>query len=156
MDTELTTLIVRPRGWQRLQRWPGMVILGIGIWSLFFADPWAVAFIALGLWGTSEMWRGIRVTGDTLHMQGRIVRRTLPLAQVRQVGIAPSRSLWVQPEEGPTLLLHMAETRTDRPGSLADAVDRLRELAAGAGADLEPALEEPTSPPRPTTRFFGW
>lgn len=156
MDTELTTLIVRPRGWQRLQRWPGVLILGLGVWSLLYGELWGLAFLALGLWGTSEIWRGIRVTGDILYMQGRVLRRTLPLSRIRQVGIAPSRMLWVQPVEGRTLTLSMAEVRTDRPGSLVDAQERLRELATAAGADLEPPLEEPTKPPRPTTTFFGW
>jgi hypothetical protein len=156
VDTELTTLIARPRGWQRLQRWPGMLILVVGVWSLLFGEVWGLAFAALGLWGTSEIWRGIRVTGDTLYMQGRVLRRTLPLTRIRQVGVGRSRNLWVQPTEGRTLLLHMAETRTDRTGSINDVHDRLRELAAGAGADLAPALDEPTKPPRPTTPFFGW
>lgn len=156
MDTELTTLIARPRGWQRMQRWPGVVILVVGLWSLLYAEPWGLAFAALGLWGTSEIWRGIRVTGDTLHMQGRVLRRTLPLSRIRQVGLAPSRTLWVQPDEGRTLLLHMAESRTDRPGRVGDVHDRLRELATDAGADLEPELPDRTRPPRPTTPFFGW
>ena len=50
----------------------------------------------------------------------------------------------------------MAETRLDRPGSAADIAAALREQAEQAGADLEPAPEQPSDPPRPATPFFGW
>lgn len=156
MDPELTTLIARSRGWQRTQRWPGVVILALGLWSLVLGDPWGLAFAAVGFWGTAEFWRGIRVTGDTLHAQGRLSRRTVPLARVRQVALSRTRTLWVQPVEGRTLVLPMAEARVDQEGSVEDVRDRLRELAGLAGADLEPSPEGPQHPPRPATPFFGW
>ena len=156
MEQELTTLIARARGWQRAQRYPGLLILLAGLWALMFGDLWGLAFIPIGFWGAAEFWRGIRVTGDTLYAQGRLTWRTLPLGQIRQVGVTPSRTIWVQPVAGRTLVLPMAEKRTDREGSVQDLHDRLRELAGQAGADLEPELEERREPPRPATPFFGW
>lgn len=156
MDEELTTLIARPSPWQRWQRGPGVAITVIGVWALLYGDLFGLALIALGGWGVSEFWRGIRVTGDTLYVQGRVSRRTMPVADIRQVGIAPSRTLWLTPRSGRTLVLRMVDTRTDRKGSLDDVHDRLRELAEAAGADLEPVLEERTHPPRPRTPFLGW
>ena len=157
MDAELTTLIAKPRAWQRWFQWPAVIILGVGLWSLVFElEPFALAFVAVGFWGTSEFWRGVRVTGDTLIAQGRVSRRTLPLSEVRQVGAAPMGAVWVQPREGRTLVLHMAETRVDVKGTVPDIEARLRELAEEAGADLEPALDDPASPPTPSTPFFGW
>jgi hypothetical protein len=157
METELTTLIARPRGWQRWARWPGAAMLGVGLWSLVYEwEPVVLVLVAVGFWGTSEFWRGLRVTGDTMIAQGRLVRRTLPLTEIRQVGVGPMGAPWVQPREGTTLVLHMAETRTDQKGSVPDIRDRLRELAEQAGADLEPALDDQARPPRPATPFFGW
>lgn len=157
MDSELTTLIARPRAWQRTQRWPGAFLTGIGLWSLLFgAEPAGLAFVAIGGWGTAEFWRGIRVTGDTLVAQGRISRRTIPLAEVLQVGTSPSRTVWVQSKGRRTVVLHMAEARTDQPGTIRDIEERLRELAAAAGADLDEPLDEPRRAPRPSTPFFGW
>ena len=157
METELTTLIAKPRGWQRWSRWPGVVMAAAGLWSLAFDwEPGVLILVALGLWCTAEFWRGVRVTGDTLIAQGRFVRRTLPLAEIRQVGVGPMGAPWVQPREGTTLVLHMAETRIDQPGSVPEIHHRLRELAEEAGADLEPALDGKERPPRPSTPFFGW
>jgi hypothetical protein len=155
VDPELTTLIARPSGWQRAQRGPGLVIAGVGVWALFYGQLLGLAMLAVGFWWVAEFWRGIRVTGDTLHMQGRVLRRSLPLAEIRQLGIA-SRTLWVRPATGRTLVLHMVDVRTDTRGSLDDVHDRLRELAEQAGAELEPLLTERTPPPRPRTPFFGW
>lgn len=157
MDSELTTLIAKPPAWQRLQRWPGVVLLALGLWAgMVGREPGALAFIAVGFWGTSEFWRGIRVTGDTLIAQGRLQRRRIPLADVLQVGQSPSRTVWVQAKGTRTVVLHMAETRTDVPGSLIDIHDRLRELATAAGATLDPPIEARQRPPRPATPFFGW
>jgi hypothetical protein len=157
MDLELTTLIAKPRAWQRWFQWPGVIILGVGLWSLVFEfEPVALALMVLGFWGASEFWRGVRVTGDTLIAQGRVSRRTLPLSEVRQVGTGPMDAVWVQPREGRTLVLHMAETRMDVQGTVPDIEARLRELAEEAGADLEPALDDKASPPKPYTPFFGW
>lgn len=156
-DTGLTTLIARPRAWQRMQRWPGALLLGIGLWSgLWSQEPGGLAFAGIGFWGTAEFWRGIRVTGDRLIAQGRLRRRTIPLAEILQVGQSPSRTVWVQARGMRTIVLHMAESRIDAPGSLPEIHDRLRELAAEAGAALDPPLETPAHPPRPTTPFFGW
>lgn len=157
MDAELTTLIAKPRAWQRIQRWPGAFLLGIGLWSgIVGAEPAALAFVAVGFWGTAEFWRGLRVTGDRLIAQGRLRRRTIELADLLQVGQSPSRTVWVQSRGRRTVALHMAETRTDAPGSLSDIHDRLRELAEAAGAALDPPLDGPHQPPRPATPFFGW
>jgi hypothetical protein len=157
METELTTLIAKPRGWQRWSRWPGVLMVAAGLWSLTFErEAGVLLLVAFGLWCTAEFWRGARVTGDTLIAQGRLVRRTLPLAEIRQVGVGPMGAPWVQPREGMTLVLHMAETRIDQPGSVPEIHDRLRELAEEAGADLEPALDDEARPPRPSTPFFGW
>lgn len=157
MDTELTTLIARPRAWQRMLRWPGALLMAAGLWStLVEGEPGGLAFLAVGFWGTAEFWRGIRVTGDTLIAQGRLQRRRVPLADVLQIGQSPSRTVWVQAKGTRTLALHMAETRTDVRGSLDDIHDRLRELATAAGATLDPPLEAHRNPPRPTTPFFGW
>lgn len=157
MDDELTTLIAKPRGFSRVQRWPGAVLLALGLWSFVFGfEPSSLVFVAVGFWGTAEFWRGLRVTGDRLIAQGRVSRRTLPLAEVRQVGWSPSRTIWVQPRKGRTLLLHMAESRIDQPGRELEIIERLRELATGAGAELGPELDDAQRPPRPTTPFFGW
>lgn len=134
-----------------------MLILAAGLWSLVYGiEPIALGFVAVGFWGTSEIWRGVRVTGDQLIAQGRVSRRTLPLAEFRQVGRGRMGTVWVQPRTGRTLVLHQAEIRTDVKGDSADVVGRLRELAEEGGADLEPEVEDPTSPPKPSTPFFGW
>ena len=158
MDAELTTLIARPSAWQRAQRWPGALLLGVGLWSMAYGfEPAALLFIAVGVWGISEFWRGIRVSGDRLIAQGRVWRRTVPLIEFRQVGTSPSRTVWVQARGRRTIVLHMAETRTDvTGGSVVDIAERLRELAQEAGATLDPPLDGPTRPPRPSTPFFGW
>jgi hypothetical protein len=157
MDPELTTLIARPRAWQRWSRWPGVLLLVVGLWSLAYGfEPLALAVIAVGFWGTSEIWRGVRVTGDTLIAQGRLSRRSIPLAEIAQVGRAKFGAVWVRPCEGRTLVLHQAELRMDEPGTIPDIEARLRELAQEAGAELGPELEEPMQPPRPSTPFFGW
>ena len=157
MDAELTTLIARPRTWQRTQRWPGVLLLAVGVYSLVFGlEPASLAFVAVGFWGTAEFWRGIRVTGDTLVAQGRITRRRIPLAEILQVGTSPSRTVWVQSRGRRTVVLHMAESRVDEPGTIVDIEERLRELATRAGATLDEPLEERRRPPRPSTPFFGW
>lgn len=156
-DTVLTTLVAKPRAWQRIQRWPGAFLLAVGLWSgLFGQEPAALALIAVGFWGSAEFWRGIRVTGGRLIAQGRLRRRTLPLADILQVGQSPSRTVWVQVRGRRTVVLHMAETRIDAPGSLSEIADRLRELAEKAGATLDPPLAAPQHPPRPATPLFGW
>ena len=156
-DTELTTLIARARGWQRHQRWPGALLLAVGLWStLVGREPAGLAFVAVGFWGTAEFWRGLRVTGDRMIARGRLRQVTVPLADVLQVGQSPSRTVWVQARGRRTLVLHMAETRIDVAGSLDDIRDRLRELAEAAGASLDPPLEGLHHPPRPATPFFGW
>ena len=153
----LTTLIAGPRGWQRVQRWPGALLLAVGLWSLQYGlEPVALVTVAVGFWGTAEFWRGARVTGAVLVAQGRVSRRTLPLAGVRQVGHTSTGTAWVRPARGRTLVLQMAETRLDQPGSGPEIAAVLREQAEQAGARLEPALDDPTGPPRPATTFFGW
>jgi hypothetical protein len=157
MDAELTTLIAKSRAWQRWSRWPGVALLVVGLWSLVYGfEPLVLVVVAVGLWGTSEIWRGVRVTGDTLMAQGRVSRRNIPLAEIAQVGRARFGGVWVQPRGGRTLVLHQAELRMDQPGTIPDIEARLRELAAEAGADLGPELDEPTPPPKPATPFFGW
>lgn len=156
IDEELTSLIARPRRWQRAQRWPGALILAAGVWGLAFLQVEALLFVVVGFWGTAEFWREARVTGDRLIAQGRVSRRTLRLAAIRQVWLAPGRDVWVQPVEGKTLVLNMAEVRTDAPGDAVAVCERIRELAAAAGADLEPPPEAWIKPPPPATVVFGW
>ena len=156
-EAELTTLIAGPKGWQRVQRWPGALLLAAGLWSLRYdLEPVALATIAVGFWGTAEFWRGARVTGAVLLARGRLSWRTLPLAEVRQVGHTATGTAWVRPVRGRTLVLQMAETRLDRPGSGPEIAAALREQAEQAGADLETTLQEQADPPRPATPFFGW
>ena len=156
-DPELTTLIAKPRSWQRIQRWPSVLLLALGIWAtLFGSEPAGLAFVAIGFWGTAEFWRGMRVTGDRMIAQGRVRRITVPLADFLQVGLSAGRTVWVQARGRRTLVLHMAERRVDAEGSLVDIHDRLRELAEEAGASLDPPLEGLHRPPRPATPFFGW
>ena len=153
----LTTLIAGPRGWQRVQRWPGAVLLAAGLWSFRFGlDPVALGSVTVGFWGVAEFWRGIRVTGGVLVARGRLSWRTLPLAEVRQVGHTSDGTPWVRPRHGRTLVLQMAERRVDRPGSGPEIAAALREQAEQAGADLEPGPEAATGPPRPATPVFGW
>ena len=155
--SELTTLIAKPRAWQRIQRWPGAFLLVAGLWStLVGREPAGLAFVAVGFWGTAEFWRGLRVTGDQMIAQGRLRRFTVPLADFLQVGQSPGRTVWVQAKGVRTLALHMAESRVDAEGSLVDIHDRLRELAEEAGASLDTPLEALQHPPRPATPFFGW
>lgn len=156
-EPALTTLVARPRRWQRVQRWPGALLLVAGLWSLRFGlDPVALASVAVGFWGVAEFWRGIRVTDATLVAQGRVSRRVLPLAEVRQVGATSTGTVWVRPRAGRTLVLPMAESRTDRPGGTREIGEALREQAVQAGAELEPVQDGATAPPRPSTPFFGW
>lgn len=156
-EPELTTLIAGPKRWQRVQRWPGALLLAVGLWSLQYGlEPVALATVAVGFWGVAEFWRGARVTGAVLVARGRVSWRTVPLAGVRQVGHTSTGTAWVRPARGRTLVLQMAETRLDQPGSAADIAAALREQAEQAGADLEPAPEQPSDPPRPATPFFGW
>jgi len=156
-DTELTTLIAKPRTWQRVQRWPSVLLLAIGIWAtLFSREPAGLVFVALGYWGTAEFWRGVHVTGDRMVAQGRVRRITVPLADFLQVGLSPSRTVWVQSRGRRTVMLNMAERRVDAEGSLVDIHDRLRELAEAAGATLDPPLDGLHRAPRPATVFFGW
>lgn len=157
MDTELTTLIAKPRSWQRVQRWPSALLLALGIGAtLFSREPAGLVFVALGYWGTAEFWRGVRVTGDRMVAQGRVRRITVPLSDFLQVGLSPSRTVWVQARGRRTLVLNMAERRVDTEGSLVDIHDRLRELAEDAGASLDPPLDGLHRPPRPAMWFFGW
>jgi hypothetical protein len=157
LEPGLTTLIARAPAWQRAQRWPGLLLLAAGLWSFVFGvEPGALLFVAVGFWGTAEFWRGLRVTGDTLVAQGRVVRKKLPLADVLQVGITPGRVVWVQSKGRRTLVLRMAETRVDQPGSHVVIEQRLRELAEAAGATLDGPFEERLPAPRPRTPFFGW
>lgn len=156
LEPGLTTLMARAPRWQRVQRWPALLLLVAGLWSFVFGfEPVALLFVLVGFWGTAEFWRGIRVTGDTLVAQGRLQRRTVPLADVLQVGQSPWRSLWVQAKGRRTLVLRMAESRVDDEGGLVEIEERLRELATAAGASLDPPLAERTPPPRPRTPFFG-
>lgn len=157
MDDELTTLIARPAAWQRVQRWPSAFLLALGAWSMVFGfEPAGLLVAVVGLWGTAEFWRGIRVTGDRMIAQGRIRRHTVPLVEILQVGVSPARTVWVQARGRRTLVLHMAESRTDEQGNVHDVQERLRELATAAGATLDPPLDDLTHPPRPSTPFFGW
>jgi hypothetical protein len=156
IEPGLTTLIARAPAWQRVQRWPGLLLLLAGLWSLVFGfEPTALLFIAVGFWGTAEFWRGLRVTGDTVVAQGRMTRRQVPLADVLQVGQSPGRTLWLQSRGRRTLVLRMAESRVDEKGGLPEIQQRLRDLAAAAGASLDEPLEERVAPPRPRTPFFG-
>lgn len=156
IEPGLTTLIARAPAWQRVQRWPGLLLLVAGLWSLVFGfEPAALLFVGVGFWGTAEFWRGLRVTGDTVVAQGRMVRRQVPLADVLQVGESPGRTLWLQSKGRRTLVLRMAETRVDEKGGLPEIQERLRDLATAAGAALDPPLEERVAAPRPRTPFFG-
>ncbi len=157
MEPELTTLIAKPATWQRIQRWPSAFLLVLGLWSLVYGfEPAGLLAAVIGFWGTAEFWRGIHVTGDRLVAQGRIRRHTVPLAEFLQVGISPARTVWVQARGRRTLVLHMAESRTDVPGNVTDVWERLRELATAAGAELDPPLDDLVHAPRPSTPFFGW
>lgn len=156
IEPGLTTLIARAPAWQRVQRWPALLLLVAGLWSFAFGvEPAALLFVAVGFWGTAEFWRGLRVTGDTVVAQGRVARRKVPLVDVLQVGQSPGRTLWLQAKGQRTLVLRMAEVRTDEKGGLVDIQERLRELAAAAGATLDEPLEERIAPPRPRTPLFG-
>ena len=152
----LTTLIARAPAWQRFQRWPGLLLLAVGLWSLVFGfEPVVLLLLAVGFWGTAEFWRGLRVTGDTVVAQGRMTRRTVPLADVLQVGQSPGRTLWLQSKGRRTMVLRMAESRVDEPGGLVEIQERLLDLAAAAGATLDEPLEARVPAPRPRTPFFG-
>lgn len=154
---EVTTLAAGPRGWQRAQRWPAVLLLVAGLWSLRFGvEPVALAAMAVGLWGLGEFWRGIRVTDGVLVAQGRVSRRRLPLVEVDEVGHTSTGTPWVRPREGRTLVLQMAEKRLDQPGKGPEIAAALREQAVQAGADLGPAAGGPGPPPRPSTPVFGW
>ncbi|GAA1478137.1 hypothetical protein GCM10009623_25830 [Nocardioides aestuarii] len=156
IEPGLTTLIARAPRWQRVQRWPALLLLVAGVWSLVFGfEPVSLLFIAVGFWGTAEFWRGLRVTGDTVVAQGRMVRRQVPLADVLQVGQTPGRTLWLQAKGRRTLVLRMAEVRVDEEGGLVEIQQRLRDLAAAAGATLDEPLEERVAAPRPRTPLFG-
>lgn len=156
LEPGITTLIAKAPSWQRVQRWPALLLLLAGLWSFFFGfEPGALAFVAVGFWGTAEFWRGLHVTGDTLVAQGRIMRRTVPLADVLQVGQSPARSLWLQARGRRTLVLRMAEVRVDQKGGLGEIQERLLELAAAAGATLDEPLDDRVPPPRPRTPLFG-
>ncbi len=157
LEPGLTTLIARAPRWQRVQRWPGLLLLGAGLWSLTFGlEPAALPVLLIGFWATAEFWRGARVTGDTLVAQGRLMRRTVPLADVLQVGVSSARVVWVQAKGRRTLVLRMAESRVDQKGGFVDIAERLRELAEQAGASLDAPLEERAPAPRPRTPLFGW
>ena len=157
MDEQITTLIAKPPTWQRVQRWPAAFLLALGLVSFASGlEPVSLLFAAVGLWGTAEFWRGIRVTGDTLVAQGRLVRKRVPLAEVLAIGSSRARTVWVQSRGRRTLVLNMAETRIDQPGNVRDIQERLRELAVAAGASLDEPADGPTNPPKPATPFFGW
>ena len=152
----LTTLIARAPAWQRVQRWPGLLLLAVGLWSLVYGfEPVVLVLLAVGFWGTAEFWRGLRVTGGTVVAQGRMTRRSVPLVDVLQVGQSPGRTLWLQSKGRRTLVLRMAESRIDEQGGLVEIQQRLRELAAAAGATLDEPLEERVPAPRPSTPLFG-
>lgn len=157
LEPGVTTLIARAPAWQRVQRWPGLLLLVAGLWSFAFGvEPAALLFVAVGFWGTAEFWRGVTVTGDVLTARGRLSQRRLPLADVLRTGITPGRTLWVQARGRRTLVLRMAEVRVDQPGGVVDVEERLRELARRAGAGLDAPLEDRVAPPRPRTPLFGW
>ena len=91
----------------------------------------------------------------TVVAQGRMVRKRVPLVDVLQVGQSPGRTLWLQAKGRRTLVLRMAETRIDEKGGLPEIQQRLRDLAAAAGATLDEPLEERVPAPRPRTPLFG-
>ena len=130
-----------------MQRWPGALLLAAGLWSLRYGlEPVALATVAVGFWGVAEFWRGARVTGGVLVARGRVSWRTLPLAEVRQVGHTSTGTAWVRPAAAGRSCSRWPRPGSTSPGPDAEIAAALREQAEQAGADLEPAPEAADRP----------
>lgn len=100
--------------------------------------------------------RSCRLTGDAVVVQGRFVRRVVPLRELRQVGLALVGRPWLQTRDDEVTLLRMVPL-IDYGGGKASPglVDRLRSAAEAAGARLDPPLADPVRPPSTKPLVLG-
>jgi hypothetical protein len=100
--------------------------------------------------------RACRLTDDTVVVQGRFVRRVVPLRDLRQVGLALGGRPWLQTHDDEVTLLRMVPLLDYGGGKASPAlVDQLRSAAAAAGARLDPPLEGPQRPPTTKPLVLG-
>jgi hypothetical protein len=131
-----------------------VVGLGSAVWK---QNPLGLAFLLLGGFTLVELRRRVVVRDGRLHAQGRLVRRSVPLAELEQVAVSPMAEVWVQPRSGRPFYLHMVSRLAigSEPGVWEFPV-RLRELAAAEGAQLADWQgEETLTPPEDIHPVFS-
>jgi len=104
----------------------------------------------------SSLWRGARLDDQQIVARGRLVRRVIPLTDLRQVGLSRIGFVWVQthtprPDGGDVTALRMAPRGGMNLGQGPPAdqalVDEIRRRAARCGATLDPRVAGPVRPP---------
>lgn len=104
----------------------------------------------------SSLWRVARLDDERLVARGRLVRRVIPLADVRQVGLSRTGFLWVQThtpraDGGDVTALRMAPQGGldlgQGPPASQQLVEEIRRRATAAGARLDPPIAGPVRPP---------
>jgi hypothetical protein len=136
----------------------GGLLFGIGLGAVAVDGDgvagWAMVLPAVVLLlGTR---RACRLRPHDVVAQGRVFRRVMPLAGLRQLGVSPEGRPWLQAADGTVTLLRMlslpAYGSADSSPSL---VAEVRRAAQAAGADLEPPLQAPERPPTTKPLMLG-
>ncbi|MFX0537875.1 hypothetical protein ACQBAT_03845 [Ornithinimicrobium sp. Y1847] len=128
----------------------GVLLLVVGRWG------WALGVGLIVLFCFSERRRRIEVRDGVLTAQGRISRRELRIADLTQVAIGPISMVWVSTNDGQSLWLRQVSVHNEGEHlGHRDFAARLRELAIDAGARLEDAPPEGTTPPLGTPLLFS-
>ncbi|GAA1910311.1 hypothetical protein [Nocardioides hwasunensis] len=150
MPDSPSSLVGRPH---LSERWAflvgGGLITLLGLVALGWRqNPWGLAFLALGALTLLELRRRVVVRDGELRAQGRLVSRSVPLAELEQVAVSPMAEVWVRPRTGRPFYLHMVSRLAigSEPGVWEFPV-RLRELASAEGAQLDAWQADDMLPP---------
>jgi hypothetical protein len=100
--------------------------------------------------------RACRLRSDAAVVQGRVFRRVVRLAELRQVAVCLDGRTWLQTQDGEVTLLRMVPQIDYGAGhARPTSVERLRAAGSEAGARLEPALRAPEQPPTTKPLLLG-
>lgn len=150
-------LIGRPHRSRRLAfASVGALIGAVGVGVLLNGNPLGAVLAVLGLYGLSECWRRVTVSGNRLVAQGRLTRRDAELSALGGIGVSPSADVWVAPRNDRAFYLRMVGDEDGSSPGVREFVDQLRERAVAAGALLENGeSEQAAHAPHITSPWFS-
>ena len=135
----------------------GGLLLAGGTLEVVLAEWSGGAFIVIGLVVLLAVRIRVEVSDTELVVRGRVGRRRVPLADLLQVGLSPTRGAWVRPRSSrPFFVGPLSALRGERAAEPAEFLQMLRQRAEAAGARLDPTSgARYAEAPADISPFFG-